>query len=225
MKRKSGLACGISILVLSLAVDAAWAQSAPATDDVMQLDEIVVTARKRARGESLQDTPISATAFGPAQMDDFLVKDIVDIGRLAPSVALQPSAQKGVQNFAIRGMGVSGSTPSDEPAVGIFQDGVYWGSNYGALGDLFDVESVEILRGPQGTLFGRNVTGGAVSFRSARPSFTDSTKATIGIGNYGSYEASAVLNRPLVENKLAARLAVQSRWLDGYFTDATTDSD
>lgn len=225
MKRKSRLSYGISILILSLTADAAWAQSVPATDDVMQLDEIVVTARKRARAESLQETPISATAFGPAQMEDFLVKDIVDVGRLAPSVALQPSAQKGVQNFAIRGMGVSGSTPSDEPAVGIFQDGVYWGSNYGALGDLFDVESLEILRGPQGTLFGRNVTGGAVAFRSARPSFTDSTKATVGIGTYGSYEASAVLNRPLVEDKLAARLAVQSRWLDGYFTDARTNSD
>src|SRR5690606_9294255 len=143
----------------------------------------VVTGRKRARSEALQETPVSITALSSAQLERAVSKDLTDVGRMTPNASLQPSAQRGVQNFAIRGMGVSGSTPSDEPAVGIFQDGVYWGSNYGALGELFDIEGVEILRGPQGTLFGRNVTGGAVTVRSARPTQETSAKMMLGAGN------------------------------------------
>jgi len=134
-----------------------------------RVEEIVVIGRKRARAEELQEVPVSITAFSAEQLQSTVVRDLTDISSLSPSASLQSSSQRGVQNFAIRGTGVSGTTPSDEPAVGVFQDGVYWGSNYGALTELFDVEGVEILRGPQGTLFGRNVTGGAVSLRSHAP--------------------------------------------------------
>lgn len=211
-------------MVVAMAVGApAHAQEEGASSG--GLDEIVVVARKRAAGESLQETPLAATAFGAQQLQEAQVEDLTDVGRLAPSVTLQPSSQRGVQNFAIRGMGVSGSTPSDEPAVGIFQDGIYWGSNYGALNDLFDVESVEILRGPQGTLFGRNVTGGAVNVRSARPSPTPQFQGTVGAGNYGLVEASGVINGPIAGDMLTGRLAVQSRTLDGYFTNTNTGGD
>lgn len=229
MTRKSQLmlASGLAAVAMSMAAAPTMAQTTTdaAQDSVSRLDDIVVVSRKRASGEALQDTPIAATAFGAQQLEEAGVKDLTDVGRMAPSVSLQPSSQKGVQNFAIRGMGVSGSTPSDEPAVGIFQDGIYWGSNYGALNELFDMEGVEILRGPQGTLFGRNVTGGAVSVRSARPSFTPSGEGTAGIGNYGLKEASGVITGPLIGDKLAGRLAVQTRRLDGYFTNTVTDSD
>src|SRR3546814_194008 len=141
---------------------------------------------------------------------------------MTPNASLQPSAQRGVQNFAIRGMGVSGSTPSDEPAVGIFQDGIYWGSNYGALNELFDIESVEILRGPQGTLFGRNVTGGAVTVRSARPTQETSAKMMLGVGNGAMFEGSAVANGPIVTDTLSARLAVLGRRNEGLFRNEVT---
>ncbi|WP_421729791.1 TonB-dependent receptor [Brevundimonas sp.] len=229
MTRKSQLmlASGLAAVAMSMAAAPTMAQTTTdaGQDSVSRLDDIVVVSRKRASGEALQDTPIAATAFGAQQLEEAGVKDLTDVGRMAPSVSLQPSSQKGVQNFAIRGMGVSGSTPSDEPAVGIFQDGIYWGSNYGALNELFDMEGVEILRGPQGTLFGRNVTGGAVSVRSARPSFNPSGEGTIGIGNYGAKEASGVITGPLIGDKLAGRLAVQTRRLDGYFTNTVTGSD
>ncbi len=187
------------------------------------LEDIVVTGRKRARSEALQATPVSITALSSAQLERAVSKDLTDVGRMTPNASLQPSAQRGVQNFAIRGMGVSGSTPSDEPAVGIFQDGVYWGSNYGALNELFDVEGVEILRGPQGTLFGRNVTGGAVTVRSARPTQETYAKMMLGAGNGLMLEGSAVANLPVVTDTLAARVAVLTRRNEGLFRDEVRD--
>lgn len=227
-KKQLMLASGVTALVISAMSGSALAQEAPSVqedDSVVRLGDVMVVSRKRAAGEVLQNTPVAATAFGAQQLEEAGVKDLTDVGRMAPSVSLQPSSQKGVQNFSIRGMGVSGSTPSDEPAVGIFQDGIYWGSNYGALNELFDMEGVEILRGPQGTLFGRNVTGGAVSVRSARPSFNPSAEGTAGIGNYGLKEASGVVTGPLIGDKLAGRLAIQARRLDGYFTNTVTGND
>jgi len=189
-----------------------------ATESTGQLEDIVVTGRKRDHAEELQRTPVAITALGPAQLARATVKDMTDVGRLTPNASLQSSAQKGVQNFSIRGMGVSGSSPSDEPAVGIFQDGVYWGSNYGALNELVDVEGVEILRGPQGTLFGRNVTGGAVTVRSARPTQTPYARVSLGVSNGIGVEGSAIVNQPLSDT-VAVRLAAMSRYNDGLFTN------
>ncbi len=197
-------------------------KAAPANES--QFEEILVTARKRARAEALQTVAISATAFGAEQLKNPTLRDLSDIGRYSPSSSLQPSTQKGVQNFAIRGMGVSGSVPSDEPAVGIFQDGIYWGSNYGALGDLFDIEGLEILRGPQGTLFGRNVTGGAILVRSARPTDNFLLRAQLGAGNYGAMEGGAVLNAPVAGDDVAARVAFQYKSLEGYYRRESTNA-
>jgi iron complex outermembrane receptor protein len=183
-----------------------------------RLDDIVVIGRKRDHAEELQQVPIAITALGPIQLQRSTVRDMVDVGRLTPNASLQSSAQKGVQNFSIRGMGVSGSSPSDEPAVGIFQDGVYWGSNYGALNELLDVEGVEVLRGPQGTLFGRNVTGGAVTLRSARPGQQPYRRVTIGVSNGVGVEGSAVVNQPFSDS-VSARLAILGRHNDGLFTN------
>lgn len=202
----------------ALAQDTAPAATAP---DDGGIQEIMVLGRLRSRAEELQKTPIAVTALNAQQLQSPSLKTLVDIGRTAPNAVLQPSAQRGVQNFAIRGMGISGTTPSDEPAVGIFQDGVYWGSNYGALGDAFDLEGVEILRGPQGTLFGRNVTGGAVTIRSARPTEETSARFMLGAGNGTMIEGSAVVNGALGAG-LSGRLAVMSRYNDGLYTNATT---
>lgn len=198
-------------------------QAAVASDKTGGLADIVVTGRKRARAEKLQRTPLSITALGAADLQRSVVRDLVDIGRMTPNASLQSSAQRGVQNFSIRGTGVSGSTPSDEPAVGIFQDGVYWGSNYGALDELFDLEGVEILRGPQGTLFGRNVTGGAVTLRSARPTDQTYAKITLGLSNGLGTEASAVVNGAIVPGTLSGRIALLSKTNEGLFHDAVSN--
>ena len=222
----AGVACSAMTAAMpAIAADAAGQETdvaAAAPQAGTGIEDIVVTGRKRARSEALQETPVSITALSSAQLERAVSKDLTDVGRMTPNASLQPSAQRGVQNFAIRGMGVSGSTPSDEPAVGIFQDGVYWGSNYGALGELFDIEGVEILRGPQGTLFGRNVTGGAVTVRSARPTQETSAKMMLGAGNGLMLEGSAVANLPVVTDTLAARVAVLTRRNDGLFKNDVT---
>jgi iron complex outermembrane receptor protein len=192
------------------------AAESPSASQSVLLETVLVSARKRAADEAVEDTPLAISAFGAAQLEAVFADNLDDIGKLAPSVGLKPTSQVGGQNFTIRGMGVSGTTASDEPAVGIIQDGVYWGSNYGAMLDTFDVESVEILRGPQGTLFGRNVTGGAVLVRTARPTGEFDAAVQTVVGNYGRLDLSGKIEAPVIQDKLAVKLAVLDRNLDGY---------
>lgn len=186
------------------------------------LDDVVVTARKRANAEAAQDTPIAVTVFSEAQYEAVFATDLMDLGDLSPNVEFRPSTIVGLQNFTIRGMGITGSTPSDAPAVGIFQNGVFWGSNYGALLDTFDIESVEILRGPQGTLFGRNVTGGAVLVRTKRPGDEFAFEAQAVAGTHGRADLSAAVEGQILGNVLSGRLTGLYRSYDGYFENTLT---
>lgn len=211
----------LTLAILSaLGIGQVYAQE-PGTEQAKSksalMEEVVVNARKRAVGEAVQDTPIAMTAFGTEQFKAVFADNLDDLGKLSPGVELKPSAQVGAQNFTIRGMGVSGTTPSDESAVGIFQDGVYWGVNYGAMLDTFDIESIQILRGPQGTLFGRNVTGGAVVVRTARPTGDFGYELEGVVGDYGRRDASVSVQGPLIQDKLAAKIAVLDRRFDGYY--------
>lgn len=189
------------------------------------LEEVVVMARKKAGAESAQRAPLAVTAFSANQFAAVFAEQLEDLGKLAPNVQLTPTTQIGGQNFTIRGMGVTGTTPSDEPAVGIIQDGVYWGVNYGAALDTFDVESVEVLRGPQGTLFGRNVTGGALVVRTARPDGTFDVGAEAVYGNYGRRDLSGSIQGPIIADRLAGKLTVLNRQVDGYFDNLETGKD
>jgi iron complex outermembrane receptor protein len=182
--------------------------------------DIVVTARKRAAAETLQKTPITASAFVPAQLAKTASVNLRDVGRLTPNVSFQPSNQVGQQNFNIRGIGVSGSTVADEPAVGVIQDGVYIANKGGSVTELFDLASVQVLLGPQGTLFGRNVTGGAVIVESQKPQFNNIQHVNLGYGNGNTKDAQAILNAPIIDGTLAARLAVLYRDTDGLYHDA-----
>jgi outer membrane receptor protein involved in Fe transport len=239
--RNSKLA-GAALSVLGFAIaSSAQAQTAPAAqpdskpstakDDNQQtdeqgrsvlLDDIVITARKRAVGEAAQRTPIAVSAFNERQYKAVFAQDLRDLGRLAPNVKFEGSTIVGLQNFTIRGMGITGSTPSDAPAVGIFQNGVFWGSNYGALLDTFDVESVEILRGPQGTLFGRNVTGGAVVVRTKRPGSEFGLDADVTIGTYGQKDLSLAVDGPIAGDTLRARVVGLYRSTDGFYRNLET---
>jgi iron complex outermembrane recepter protein len=204
--------------------NSATAKRAPADDKASQLEEVVVTARKRAQSEVLQDTPITAAAFTSDQLSNTASVNLSDVGRLTPNVSFQPSNQQGQQNFEVRGIGVSGSTAADEPAVGVFQDGVYIANKSGSVTELFDLESVQVLLGPQGTLFGRNVTGGAVVVESRQPTFTESEHVGFGYGNGNTVEAQTVLNGPLpgAGGIAAGRLAVLYRDTDGLYKDGNT---
>ena len=191
--------------------------SGPAT---AQIDEIVVTSQKRSEALSVQDIPSSITAVAGDLMDDIQSVDLTDVGRLAPNATLHPSATfAATPNFLIRGLGVSGTTRSLDPTVGVIVDGVYLGFPVGANLDTFDRESVEILRGPQGTLLGRNVTGGAVVVRSKRPTGEYGGKIEAVLGNYDRRDISISLEAPLVEGKVSGKIAYMSRNRDGYWED------
>ena len=134
------------------------------------LGDIVVRARKKSAAERAQDVPIALAAVSGEQIEAIFAKDLTDVGQTMPNVRLDDGgAFPGVSNYTIRGMGFNSTIASVEPTVGTFVDGMYIGANLGGLMDTLDLESVEVLRGPQGTLFGRNVTGGAVSMRTRRP--------------------------------------------------------
>jgi len=165
--------------------------------------EIVVTATKKNDGEALQKTNLAISAFGADQLQALQVRDISDLSFQVPNVQLDEiGTTKGTANFSIRGLGVNSSIPSIDPAVGVFIDGIYLGVNTGVVFDTFDLAGVETLRGPQGVLFGRNVTGGAVLINTGNPTdeLTFNFKAAVESGLRGTgenYIISGVVSGPL----------------------------
>lgn len=176
------------------------------------LEEVVVTARKREEGS--QDVPVAISAFNSDQLDALKVRNLTNLAVSMPSVVLDEiGTSRGYSNFSIRGLGINSSIPSIDPAVGVMLDGVFLGTNTGVVFDTFDLESIEVLRGPQGTLFGRNVTGGVVQLNSKRPSeeFEGNMRfaydqAANGDGE-GNYYAMGTVSNGLTDN-IAARLSV-----------------
>jgi len=195
---KSASALTISVCLMT-GGNVAFAQS-----NVL-LDEVIVTATKKAGGENQQDTEIAITAFGNEQLEAFQVRNVSDLSFKVPNVQLDEiGTVKGTANFSVRGLGVNSSIPSIDPAVGVFIDGVYLGTNSGVVFDTFDLNSVETLRGPQGVLFGRNVTGGAVLINTGNP--TDEFRANFKLaaesgfrGTGANYYATGVVSGPIAE--------------------------
>ncbi|ABQ70480.1 TonB-dependent receptor [Rhizorhabdus wittichii RW1] len=225
---RSSLVAGISG-VLICAGSPTLAQAATASSDEgqarasdgSQLGDIVVTAQRRSRAETAQRVPIAITAVSGRQLEEMHALTLTDVGRVAPNVSLTPSGTfPGTANFLIRGIGVNTSDPSAEPAVGVFVDGMYYGVNLGVVTDAFDLESVEILRGPQGTLFGRNVTGGAVVMRSRRPSGEFGLQGKVSYGNFNQISGAASVEGPLIKDVLNAKVAIMSNSNNGLFANA-----
>jgi len=172
------------------------------------LEEITVTATKRAGGIAAQDAAVAVTAYNANQLDAMHIRDLSALGYSAPSVQFEDiGTTRGTANFSIRGLGVNSSIPSIDPTVGLFVDGMYYGLNAGVVLDMFDIESVEILRGPQGLLFGRNVTGGAVVLNTTRPTDTLTVNARAAYETGDNTYLSAVVAGPLSDSvgfKIAA---------------------
>lgn len=188
------------------------------------LEEIVITARKRE--ESLQDVPLSVSAYSNEQIEALKVRELGNLSVGMPNVALDDiSSVKGAANFSIRGLGVNSSIPSIDPTVGLYVDGVYLGVNNGVLLDVFDLEAIEVLRGPQGTLFGKNVTGGAILMRTQNPEeeFAASIKAAVDGGTsegsgLNKYVMGSVTG-PLGD-KVQGKLSVYFNDDDGWFENS-----
>lgn len=180
--------------------------------------DIVVTATKKGHGENVQDVALAVTAFGEAQLDAKFAQNLQSLSYDVPNVQFETvGTTAGYANFSIRGLGINSSIPSIDPTVGVFVDGVYLGINAGVVFDNFDIEGIEVLRGPQGLLFGRNVTGGAVVIRTSRPSFDFKANAKASIETGLKKTVSGVVTGPIVDDVVAAKLAVYYSDDDGWF--------
>lgn len=190
------------------------------------IEEVVVTARKKT--ESLQTVPVAVTALSGSFIEKNFASSVKDLDKYAPNVQLETQQfGGGALNASIRGMSYDEVEKTYEPAVGVSVDGVFFSHNSGAMVDMFDIESIEILRGPQGTLFGRNTMGGTVNIQRTKPSHEFGAKASVSYGSYDQRAIKARVTGSLVEDKLAGKLGVYQfsgdSHTENYFTGKQDD--
>ena len=187
----------------------------PVAEGSVQLQEVTVTAQRRA--ESLQATPVSVSAFNAQKLEARGIENILDLGSHVPGMQIEPfPINISTLRIFIRGIGTLDAQFTQDPAIGIYLDGVYLGRMAGLSFDVADLERIEVLRGPQGTLFGRNTVGGAINLVTRKPStagFDMSHKASFGDRSYAS--GRSMVNIPITDD-LAAKFVVLSSTKKGY---------
>ena len=177
------------------------------------LEEVVVTAQKKE--ENLQDTPIAITAITESTIDDLDLANVVDLAGMAPNVhIINTPSNNTAATIAMRGGVTINPAITWEPTVGMYLDGVYLGKGQGSIFDVVDLERVEILRGPQGTLYGRNTLGGAINLISKKPSGAG-TSSKFTVGNYGLKQAQLIGDYSLGEN-VFTKLVLNKKKRGGY---------
>ena len=192
---------------------------------VAGLEEIVVTARKRE--ESLQDVGLAVSALNKTEINRMFARDISDLASVSPNLIIDDTAQGpgGVAAIFIRGIGVADVEKSFDPAVGVVVDGIFLGANAGSLLRSIDLASVEVLRGPQGTLFGRNTIGGLINVTHTQPTGEFGAKLRAGAEDYDTYYADAIINFGITE-ELAAKVTLGKRdQQEGYYDNVTVPGD
>ena len=184
-------------------------------DEPQTVDQIVVTAQKRT--QSLQDVPIVVTTVNRQLLQDTGVKDIKDLALLTPGLIVTSTSSEASTTARIRGIGTVGDNPGLESSVGVVIDGVYRPRNGVGFGDLGDVDRIEVLKGPQGTLFGKSTSAGVINIITAPPSFKFGANAEFTAGNYGQVGGAAQVTGPLIADVLAGSLYFADRQRDGFF--------
>ena len=215
------LPIAISLAISAFASPAAFAQAAKDAPvaDPNKLETVVVSAQRR--DEEMQKVPISITTINAAELEQKQVRRLEDVKFDVPNMVIEPNTgtSSGAKIF-MRGVGTDESLFSADPSVAIYIDDVYIPRQTGAMFDLFDVQRIEVLRGPQGTLYGRNATGGAIRYVTVKPTGKEKFEIDGRIGNLGRQDIRASIGAKLGEN-LDATFAVMSKNRDGYLTDIT----
>ncbi len=197
---------------------------AMSTSAFAQVDEIVVTAQKKE--QNLQDVPISIQAFDVESLEKFRIEGLEEIAVATPGVYVtqNPADPNGVR-VNIRGVGTFDPQIGQDSRIAIYQDGVYLGRTQGLAVDYPDIERMEVLKGPQGTLYGRNTVGGAINIISARPNY-DEVEGKFGaeVGNYGHLKVDGAVNMPVSDN-VAVRIAGMTMQRDGWVENLGTGVD
>ncbi len=215
---RSALAVAI---VAAIGSNPALAQSGDGAREAVQLDQVSVTAQRRE--EQMQKTPLSMSVIGGPELDRMQVKRVDDIKFAAPNIVIEPNTgtSSGAKIF-MRGIGADDSMFTNDPAVALYIDDVYIPRQNGAMFDLYDVERIEVLRGPQGTLYGRNATGGAIRYISKKPTGEDKLSIDGSLGNLGRRDARVSFATRVGET-LDISAAALSRQRDGFVKDITNN--
>ncbi|MCG8589144.1 MAG: TonB-dependent receptor [Proteobacteria bacterium] len=193
-----------------------------------EIEAIIVTAQKRS--QRVQDVPISLTAITSTFLEDSGTTSFVDLEQYAPNLQITPSTDARSTVIRIRGIGSVGTNAGIDPSVGVFIDGVYQGRAGMSISDLLDIERVEVLRGPQGTLYGKNTAAGAINVISKRPAFDPEVTLEGVVATDDNFEGRASINLPLIDERVASRFSAYKVVRDGFdrnlFTgDRVNDAD
>jgi len=218
------LVAALVALTPSLAAHAADATAGSTTKSnstLTNLAEIVVTASKRS--EPLSKVPLAVSALTQDQLTTAGVVGLEDLTTAAPSVEMKMVAVDDSVETTIRGITNSDFNPGGSPAVATYIDGIYVARTQGLNGDLYDLDRIEVLRGPQGTLYGRNSTGGNINIVTADPKDTFGAAVDVSYGNYGDEQTRAMVNLPVTDH-LAVRASLTTHRSDGYFETQNTTS-
>jgi outer membrane receptor protein involved in Fe transport len=219
-KLRSRLHRGAALTALAIAVGAAapaFAQETPTA-----LSDVIVTAQKRS--ENIQEVPVSVATMGGEKLDALFAggEDVLALSSRVPGLFVESSNGRAAPRFYIRGLGNTDFDLAASQPVSVIMDDVVMENVVLKSTPIFDVEQVEVLRGPQGTLFGRNTTAGIVKFDSVKPSQTFKANGTVTYGSYGSWTAEAGVGGPLVADKLAGRIAILGQHRDDYIDNTFT---
>ncbi|MEO6389021.1 MAG: TonB-dependent receptor [Croceibacterium sp.] len=219
-------AAGLCVPAVASAQDQPAASSAPADSDEYSADEdsstgnlIVVTATKREK--TLQDVPVAVTVTTAETIERGQIRDLRDLQTVVPSLSVGQRQSVGSTNFFIRGFGNGANNAGIEPSVGVFVDGVYRSKTVSQITDLPDVQRIEVLRGPQSTLFGKNASAGVISISTQEPQFTFGGAAEATYGNYNQVILKGLVTGPLSDSA-AVSLAAGTNQRDGFFRDLGT---
>jgi iron complex outermembrane receptor protein len=215
--------CASATPVIAFAQDAAPADdSAVAVDDTDYGNDIIVTASKRS--QTLQDTPVAVSVTSAAQLEESQIRDLIDLQTAVPSLRVSQLQSSANTNFIIRGFGNGANNAGIEPSVGVFIDGVYRSRSAAQIGDLPNVERIEVLRGPQSTLFGKNASAGVISIVTQKPQYEFGGSAEVTYGNFNAITVKGDVTGPISET-VAFSIGGSYNRRDGYAQDLNLDTD
>lgn len=215
--------CASATPVFAFAQDAAPAdETAVAVDDTDYGNDIIVTASKRS--QTLQDTPVAVSVTSAAQLEESQIRDLIDLQTAVPSLRVSQLQSSANTNFIIRGFGNGANNAGIEPSVGVFIDGVYRSRSAAQIGDLPNVERIEVLRGPQSTLFGKNASAGVISIVTQKPQYDFGGSAELTYGNFNAITVKGDVTGPISET-VAFSIGGSYNRRDGYAQDLKLDTD
>ena len=219
--------CAATTPAYAFAQDAIPADDASTTTDVATDttdygNEIIVTASKRS--QTLQDTPIAVSVTSAADLQNAQIRDLIDLQSAVPSLRVSQLQSSANTNFIIRGFGNGANNPGIEPSVGVFIDGVYRSRSAAQIGDLPNVERIEVLRGPQSTLFGKNASAGVISIVTQKPQYEFGGSVEASYGNYDAIVIKGDITGP-ISDKIAFSIGGNYNRRDGYAQDVNLDTD